>query len=85
MTEQSIIRSAMEIRGFNQTMLAKSAGLKRQSNVSELLRGRSLRVDNFVKLLDAMGFDVVVRDRNSSNKTNTWTVTCEQATHEEDE
>lgn len=74
MNEKDIIRAAMAARGYNQTMLAVAAGLKRQTNVSEMLRSRSLRVDNFVKLLNAMGFDVIVKDRNSSNRENVWKV-----------
>ena len=74
MNEKDIIRAAMAARGYTQTMLASAAGLKRQTNVSEMLRSRSLRVDNFVKLLNAMGFDVIVKDRNSSNRENVWKV-----------
>lgn len=74
MNEKEIIRKAMEIRGINQTMLASMAGLKRQSNVSEMLRGKSLRVDNLVLLLNAMGFDVIVKDRNGSNRENVWKI-----------
>ena len=74
MTEKAAIRAAIEARGINQTILAEMAGLKRQSNVSELLRGRSMRVDNFVMLLDAMGFDVIVKDRNPANKENCWKI-----------
>lgn len=74
MNEKEIIRAAMAVRGYNQTMLAEQAGLKRQTNVSEMLRSRSVRVDNFVKLMNAMGFDVIVKDRNGSNKENTWKV-----------
>jgi hypothetical protein len=74
MNEKDIIRAAMNVRGYNQTMLAEQAGLKRQTNVSEMLRSRSVRVDNFVKLLGAMGFEVIVRDKNSANKENVWKV-----------
>lgn len=74
MNEKDVIRAAMDARGFNQAMLAEKAGLKRQSNVSEMLRGKSMRVDNFVKLLDAMGFDVIVKDRNGKNHGNQWSV-----------
>lgn len=74
MNEKNIIKEAMKSRGYNQSQLAGAAGLKRQSNVSELLRGKSMRVDSFVKLLDAMGFDVVVKDRNGANRQNTWKV-----------
>lgn len=74
MNEKEIIRKAMEVRGINQTMLAPMAGLKRQSNVSEMLRSKSLRVDNLVLLLNAMGFDVIVKDRNGSNRENVWKI-----------
>lgn len=74
MNEKEILREAMKARGFNQTVLAKAANLKRQTNVSEMLRGSSLQVKNFLKLLNAMQFDVVVRDRNSTNRTE-WVLT----------
>ena len=78
MTEKEILVNAMKVRGYTQTMLAQAAGYARQSNVSELLRGKSIRVDNFVKLLNAMGFDVVVKDRNGQNRENVWKVELEE-------
>jgi len=74
MTEKEILVEAMKARGYTQKMLAEAAGLKRQTNVSEMLRSKSLRVDNFVKLLNAMGFEVIVKDKNSQNKENVWSV-----------
>ena len=65
----------MKARGYNQAMLAGLCGMKRQSNVSELLRGKSMVVSNFLKVLNAMGFDVIIKDRNSSNKENVWKLT----------
>ena len=72
MNEKEALRLAMKARGLNQTVLAEMAGLKRQSNVSEMLRSSSMRVDNLVKLLDAMGFEVVIRDKNKANRENVW-------------
>lgn len=77
MTSKEIVINAMNQRGYNQTMLAEAAGLKRQTNVSEMLRSNSMRVDNFVKLLSAMGYEVVVKDKNPDNKTK-WTVGGEE-------
>ena len=74
MTEKEILVEAMKVRGFTQKMLAESSGLARQSNVSEMLRSKSLCVGNFVKLLNSMGFDVIVKDRNSRSSENTWKV-----------
>jgi nitrogen regulatory protein PII len=73
MNEKEIIKDAMKERGYNQKMLAEVAGLKRQTNVSEMLRGQSMQVKNFVKLLNAMQYDVVIKDRNSANK-KTWVI-----------
>lgn len=74
MTEKNIVRAAMKARNINQTLLAKDAGYGRQSNVSELLRSKSLRVCAFVRLLNAMNFDVVVVDRNTRSGFK-WTLT----------
>ncbi len=74
MTEKNIIRAAMKARNINQTILAKDAGYSRQTNVSELLRSQSLRVCAFVRLLNAMNFDVIVVDRNTRSGFK-WNVT----------
>lgn len=74
MEAKDIIYTAMKTRGYTQSMLADLAKLKRVSNVSEMLRSNSMRVDNFVKLLNAMGYEVIVKDKNSSNKEK-WEVT----------
>ena len=67
MNATEIVISAMKVRGYNQTILAEKAGLKRQTNVSEMLRSKSMRVDNFLLLLNSMDFDIVVVDRNKTN------------------
>jgi transcriptional regulator with XRE-family HTH domain len=74
MNEKQIVREAMKVRGLTQAMLADAAGLKNQSNVSEILRGQTLKTQTLVKLLDAMGFDLIIKDRNGSNRENVWKV-----------
>lgn len=78
MNEKQIVREAMKVRGLTQAMLADAAGLKNQSNVSEILRGQTLKTQTLVKLLDAMGFDLIIKDRNGSNRENVWKVEYEQ-------
>lgn len=73
MTAIEIIKSAMKVRGYNQTILAEKAGLKRQTNVSEMLRSKSMRVDNFLLLLNSMDYDVIVVSKNKSDP-NKWVV-----------
>ena len=78
MNEKQIIREAMKVRGLTQAMLADAAGMKGQSNVSEVLRGQTTKTQTLVKLLDAMGFDLIVKDRNGSNRENSWRVEYDQ-------
>ena len=63
MNEKEILREAMKIKGYNQTLIAEKAGLKRQSNVAEMLRSKNLRVDNLVRLLTAMDCELVIRSK----------------------
>ena len=71
MDEREIVRTIMQDKGYTQTSLAEKAGMKRQSNVSEILRSQSMRTDNFVRLLDALECDLVVQDRESDSE---WVV-----------
>jgi transcriptional regulator with XRE-family HTH domain len=78
MNEKQIVREAMKVRGLTQAMLADAAGMKNQSNVSEILRGQTLKTQTLVRLLDAMGFDLIIKDRNGSNRENVWKVEYER-------
>lgn len=75
MTEQEAVREAMKTRGYNQTFVAEKAGFKGQSTVAEYLRSKHMRVDNLVRMLNAMDFDLVVVDR--ANSDNKWKVELE--------
>lgn len=77
MDEKEIIKAAMLARGYNQEMVAKKVGYKRQSNISEILRSSHMRMDNFFKILDALDFDIIVKDRNGKNSDNVWKVEIE--------
>lgn len=76
MTAKDIVLEAIKERGYTQTILAEIAGFKYQSNIGGMLKSKNMRVDNFVRLLGAMGYEVIVKDKNSSNKTK-WTLTGE--------
>ena len=73
MNEKNVVREVMKLRGWSQQKLADELGFKRQTNVSGLLNNsNSMRVDNLFKLLDAMGCEIVVRDKMGSKKE--WVV-----------
>lgn len=75
-TEKGIIREAMKATGWNQAELAKQSGYNTQSAIGNRINENnksSMRVDTFVKLLGAMGYEVVVRSTSAGNK-NAWVV-----------
>lgn len=63
MDAKEAVRKAMDICGWSQSELAKKSGMKGQGNVNGILnRGSSLRVDVLLKMLHAMGFELIMRD-----------------------
>lgn len=60
MKEKEIIREVMTQSGITQVGLQKALGLKSQSSISTYLKGDSMKVDTFVKMLTAMGYKLVV-------------------------
>lgn len=70
MTEKDIVREIMHMRDWSQATLAKESGFKSQSNITGLLNNNKngIRIDNLVKMLSAMGCEVVVRDKMGSGK-----------------
>jgi len=61
MDEKAILKELMKAKGFTQAQVAEKAGLKRQSNISEMFRSKSMRVDNLVTILSALGCELVIR------------------------
>jgi DNA-binding Xre family transcriptional regulator len=68
--EKDIVREVMGIRKWSQADLAREAGFKSQSNITGLLNNNKngIRIDNLVKMLNAMGCEVIVRDKMGSGK-----------------
>ena len=62
MKSNEVVRSVMSADGITQMELANKLGYKTQSGVGNALsRENGMRVDVFVKMMNAMGYDVVVR------------------------
>lgn len=69
MNDAEIIKAALTARKYTQDYLAQKAEYSGQGSISRLLRAKnSMRVDNFVKLLNAMDFEVVVRSKTKSGE-----------------
>lgn len=62
MKSNEVVRTVMTADGITQANLAAKLGYKTQSGVGNALsRENGMRVDVFVKMMNAMGYDVVVR------------------------
>ncbi len=77
MNEKDIITAAMKSCGWTQKELAKQAGYKTQSAISNRINGKSLRVDTFVKLLNTMGYEISITSTSPNTNKNKWVVTGE--------
>ena len=61
---KEIIKKAMSADKITQKELAEAIGLKSQQAVGSLLnRENGMRLDCFLKMLDVMGYEVVVRKK----------------------
>lgn len=78
MNEKDIIKAAMKTCGWTQKELAAQSGYNTQSAISNRLGGRSMRVDTFVKLLSAMGYEVVVQSTSRNTNKNKWVVSNDE-------
>ena len=62
MNVRDAVRAMMKARRLDQGTVAHMAGFKRQSNISEMLRGKShMRVDNLIRIANAMGCEIVMK------------------------
>lgn len=70
MTEKEVVRKVMAMRGWSQPKLATEAGFASQSNITGLLNNNKngIRIDNLFKMLNAMGCEIVVRDKMGSKQ-----------------
>ena len=73
MNEKDVIRAALDACGWSRATLAEKAGYAGQTAITNRLHGKSMRVDTFVRLLDVMGYEIVVKSKSAKNK-NVWTV-----------
>lgn len=60
---QEILKDAMANKKTTQKAMAKAMGLKSPQAIGNILyRENSVRVSSFVKMLNLMGYEVVVRE-----------------------
>ena len=63
-TAGEIARETLIAAGISQKKLADKMGLKSQQALFSMLNAKNgMRVDNFVKIMDTLGFEVIVRNK----------------------
>lgn len=76
MNYKDVLKNALEARKMTRAALAEKLGYKRPSSISNILTGdRVPAVDNYVKMLNAAGYDVIIRDQ--FDKKSEWVVDAE--------
>ena len=63
-TAIGVVKCAYERAGISQKKLADKIGANSQQAVYNMMNAKNgMRADNLIKLMNAMGYDVLVRDR----------------------
>ena len=63
----------MANRNYTQTVLAKNAGWSNQSSLSTAINRENPSLETIFRIMDTMGYDIVIRDRK--NQDTSWVVT----------
>lgn len=61
MNAKEIVKAAIAESGMSFATIAKEAGYKRSSNVSEIIRAGNMRVDSMLRILEVCGCEVIIR------------------------
>lgn len=68
---KTIIKSAIANRSYTQDAVAKKAGWKGQSALSTAINRDNPSIETVFRILDAMEYDIIIKDRNSNSN---WTL-----------
>ena len=69
-----VVKQAIKARGYTYAMLADKLNYNSPNSIGMAISGRNMQINVLAMMLDALGFDIIIKDRNSSNKDNTWKV-----------
>lgn len=75
---KAVIKSAMAARNFTQAAVAKKAGWKNQSSLATAINRQNPSLETVFRVLEAMEYDIIVKDRNSGTSWKVERVEDEQ-------
>jgi len=61
MNAKERVREIVDESNLSLSTIAEKAGYKRASNISEAMRVDNMRVDSFVRILNACGYKLIIR------------------------
>lgn len=64
---KQVIKSAIATRSYTQDATAKKAGWKGQTALSTAINRDNPSLETIIRILDALEYDLVIKDRNGSN------------------
>lgn len=63
-TVNEAIKTCMSERNISQQKLAEKAGMKKAQEIQSILRAKKgMRADTLIGLFEAMGYELVIRDK----------------------
>ena len=68
MNEKQILRAAIKRQGLTQPEVSKKVGLASKTVGAMMCRQNDLALGNFYKLLSALGYEIVIRSKDDSDK-----------------
>ena len=79
MNDKQLVKAALKRTGESQASLSAKLGYANKTSIATMLsRPSDLRMSVLFKMLDALGFEIVVRPKNRDDKTE-WLVTEDDA------
>jgi transcriptional regulator with XRE-family HTH domain len=63
---KTVIKSAIASRSYTQDAVAKKAGWEGQSALSTAINRKNPSLEAVFRILDALEYDIVIKDRNSN-------------------
>lgn len=70
MNDKQIVKAALTRTGTTQAALSGKIGYANKTSLATMLsRPSNLRMDVLFKILDALGFEIVIRPKNKDDKT----------------
>ena len=73
MNRKDAIKAAMKDVNMTQEQLADALGYAKQNSVASAI-GRNISMDKFEAIIDALGFEIVIRRKTTGKKTGEYKI-----------